>query len=74
MLIRAMNGAYRYAKTKSGQTKPLPDKGHPWSDLADCLQYACLAVNSGLINIIAKRIRPKPARRPESRVSAMGWT
>jgi len=74
MLVRALGGAYRYAKTKSGETKPLPEKKHPWSDLADCLQYACLAVNSGLINFIYKRIRPKPARRPAAPVSAAGWT
>ena len=74
MLVRALNGAYRYGKTKAGETKPAPDKSHPWSDLADCLQYAALAVNSGLVNFIAKRIRPRPERKPASRVSSAGWT
>lgn len=74
MLIRALNGGYRFAKTKSGQTKPLPDKQHPFSDLADALQYICLVVNSGLADHIAKKIRPKRDRRPPPRVGAAGWT
>jgi len=73
-LIRAMQGAYRFGKTKAGQTKPLPDKSHPWSDVADDLQYVCLALNSGLVGLIAKRIRPRSEKRPASRVSAAGWT
>ena len=73
-LVRAMQGAYRFGKTKSGETKPLPEKKHPWSDLADCLQYICLAVNSGLAQVIWKRIRPRAEKRPVSRVSSLGWT
>jgi hypothetical protein len=72
-LVRAMNGAYRYGKTKAGAQKPLPEKDHPWSDLADCLQYACLVYNSGMINVIAKKIWPK-ARAVKPRPSALGWT
>jgi len=74
ILVRALNGAYRFAKTKAGVTKPLPEKLHPWSDVADCLQYVCLSVNSGLTHFIAKRIRPRPVRRPPPPVSAKGWT
>jgi hypothetical protein len=73
-LHRALGGQYRFGKTKSGVTRPLPEKTHPWSDVADCLQYACLAINSGLINFISKRIKPKPTRRPPPSVSAKGWT
>jgi hypothetical protein len=73
-LVRALNGAYRFGKTKAGVTKPLPEKLHPWSDVADCLQYVCLAFNSGLTQFIAKRIRPRPAKRPPAPVSAKGWT
>jgi len=73
MLTRALNGAYRFGKTKAGVTKPLPEKLHPWSDLADCLQYVCLTVNSGLSEYIAKRIRPKQ-KRPPATMSAAGWT
>ena len=65
---------YRFSKTQAGITKPLPDKTHPWSDLADALQYICLAMNSGLVQFIAKRIRPKDNRRPKPKVSSAGWT
>jgi hypothetical protein len=74
MTVRAMNGAYRFGKTRAGITKPLPDKTHPFSDLCDALQYVCLVVNSGLAEVYAKKIRPKPVKRPESRVTAAGWT
>jgi len=74
MLTRALAGAYRFAKTKAGVTKPLPEKSHPWSDLADCLQYVCLAYNSGLANVIMKRIRPRPRHREKVRISQAGWT
>lgn len=74
MLVRALNGAYRYTKTKDGRAKPLPEKSHPWSDLADCLQYVCLTYNSGLVNIIAKKIRPRAMPDRSRRVSNLGWT
>ncbi len=73
-LVRALNGGYRFGKTKEGETKPLPDKKHPSSDLADCLQYVCLAYNAGLVFYIVKKIRPKTRERPRSAVTAMGWT
>jgi hypothetical protein len=74
MLVRALNGAYRYEKTKAGVTKPLPEKKHPWSDLADALQYVCLTVNSGMVAYIARRIKPKQKARPHEAVNAKGWT
>jgi len=74
MLVRALNGAYRYGKTKAGDAKPLPEKKHPWSDLADCLQYVCLSYNSGMVQMIAKRIRPRVEQPRERRVSSAGWT
>jgi len=72
-LVRALNGAYRFGKTKDGQTRPLPEKKHPWSDVADCLQYVCLTANSGMVDHIARRIRPKVAR-PRAAMSSAGWT
>lgn len=74
MLVRALNGAYRYARNQAGITKPLPEKSHPASDLADALQYVCLAINSGMAVYVAKRIRPRPRKRPMERVSSLGWT
>ena len=73
-LARAMNGSYRFGKTKAGETKPLPEKKHPWSDICDDLQYVAMSVNSGLIGAIAKKIRPKLARPVKERMSSAGWT
>jgi hypothetical protein len=74
MLVRALNGAYRYARNQAGLTKPLPEKLHPASDLADALQYVCLVLNAGIVNFIAKRIRPKLKAPPKKKVSVAGWT
>lgn len=72
VLIRAMAGGYRYAKTRDGQRKPKPDKNE-YSHIADCLQYACLVAHGGMSSIITNRIRPVP--RPERRqISARAWT
>jgi hypothetical protein len=74
-LVRALNGAYRYAKTKDGITKPLPEKKNPWSDLCDALEYVCLVYNAGIAVYIAKKLRPKPKRSKEDRkMPAAGWT
>jgi hypothetical protein len=73
MLVRALNGAYRYGKTPAGQPKPVPDKVRPYADLVDDLQYVCLTVNSGLTIHIAKRIRPK-LKKTRNTPSAAGWT
>ena len=72
-LVRALNGAYRYAKTKAGQSKPVPEKTHPWSDLADCLQYMALSSNTSLHGFIMRRLKPRTAAKRE-RVAAAGWT
>lgn len=71
-LIRAMNGGYRYAKTKTGQRKPLPEKNQ-YSHVADALQYACLAAHGGLTETMARHMarRPRVQRVP---ISAAAWT
>jgi hypothetical protein len=74
MLVRALGGAYRFGKTKQGITKPVPDKTHPWSDVADCLQYVALVLNSGMVQAIARRILRKRPAQPRERMSAAGWT
>ena len=74
MLVRALNGAYRFGKTKLGLTKPLPEKTHPWSDLADGLQYVCLVVNSGIATYIARKLRPRPRKVQREPMDARGWT
>ncbi|HET7239343.1 MAG TPA: DEAD/DEAH box helicase family protein [Terrimicrobiaceae bacterium] len=74
MLVRALNGAYRYARNQAGLTKPLPEKLHPASDLADALQYVCLVLNSGIVDFIAKRIKPRQKKPVGRKVSVAGWT
>jgi Terminase large subunit, T4likevirus-type, N-terminal len=74
MLVRALNGAYRYERNQAGLTKPLPEKLHPASDLADALQYVCLVLNAGIVNFIAKRIKPKLKAPPKQKVGVAGWT
>ena len=41
-LITALMGKYRYRIKKAGDIDDKPEKLHPWSDLADSLQYLCL--------------------------------
>jgi hypothetical protein len=55
-LVLALQGRYRYAKRKSGQLAPLPEKLHPWSDVADALQYLCLVAHGGVTNYVANRM------------------
>jgi hypothetical protein len=75
MLVRALGGAYRYAKDKSGQTKPLPEKKHPWSDVADGLQYLALAVTVGMNMYITRRIQlGEKVYKDKPKVSARAWT
>lgn len=75
-LIQALDGAYRYGKRRDGELKALPDKKHPWSDLADALQYVALAVHGGLTNYIARRAdaRRNMMDTPPTRMSPAAWT
>ena len=47
-LILAMRSRYRYKTNTKGETDDTPEKTHPWSDLADSLQYACLHADNGV--------------------------
>lgn len=50
-LITALSGKYRYRRKKDGEAEDQPEKSHPWSDIADALQYLCLhADTSGVYN------------------------
>jgi hypothetical protein len=70
-LIRALRSKYRYAKRKDGQLQPLPNKDHPWSDIADALQYAVLGHSS---RVIARFMRPTRDQRQTQAPSPAGWT
>lgn len=70
-LIRALRSKYRYAKRKDGQLHPLPNKDHPWSDIADALQYAVLG-HSGRIS--ARFMRPRRDSSQSVDPTPAGWT
>lgn len=80
-LVAALNGQYKFATTldKSGgmYVKSVPEKLHPWSDVADCLQYVCLVTgNAGAYAWVLGRIvnTLKPRRPMRVAPSALAWT
>lgn len=70
-LLMAISSRYRYAKRRDGDLQPQPDKGHPWSDLADALQYATLGYSG---SISGRFMRPRKDERSEPRLKSAGWT
>lgn len=70
-LIQALGNKYRFRKKRDGQLEDRPEKLHPWSDIADCAQYACLGAAANLTGRVLTRERPRMTRTP---VSAGGWT
>jgi hypothetical protein len=71
-LIRALSGGYRYARTRSGQRKPLPDKNE-YSHIVDAFQYACVAAHGGMTDMIANRMRNR-SRAARPKVNSTAWT
>ena len=70
-LVNALANKYRYRKRRDGQLEDIPEKLHPWSDVADCLQYACLGAAANMTGRMMLRDRPRARAAP---VSAAGWT
>ncbi len=71
-LVRALSGGYRYARTRGGQRKALPDK-NDYSHVMDALQYACVASHGGMSDMIANRLT-KRSRGDRQRISSAAWT
>ena len=71
ILIRAMASQYRYRRRRDGQLDDVPEKNHPASDVADCLQYACLSVSADLSSRVLAKYRPRPVVK---RFTAAAWT
>ena len=71
-IIRGLAGGYRYAKTRNGTRKPLPDKNQ-YSHPIDALQYACLVAH-GQMNGLIGRVLGGRQRSARPRVNAAGWT
>lgn len=73
ILVRGLAGGYRFTKTREGHLRPVPDKNGIFSHVQDCLQYVCLVAQGGMMDVIARHLRPRSsAKRP--RVSSGGWT
>lgn len=73
-LIRALSSEYKYRRKKTGDLNDLPEKDHPWSDLADCAQYAALGANGNYTSMDLRRGGMMNIHPPRKRVSAGGWT
>lgn len=73
VLVRAMDGGYRYAKTRAGQRKPNPDK-NKYSHVSDALQYVCCAAHGGMTDMIAAHLRRPGAGTQNKPANAAGWT
>jgi len=76
VLVQAMSAKYRYARRRSGQYAPLPEKLHPWSDVADDLQYFCLVVQGGFHDYIANKLQggARSDRPNRPRMPVRAWT
>jgi hypothetical protein len=77
-LIAALNGGYRYSKTKQGQSKPVPDKNES-SHICDALQYACLVARSAgayewVEGNTRSEIRRREARERRGHMPVRAWT
>lgn len=68
-LVSALRGRYRYKINTKGDADEKPEKNHPWSDVADALEYVCLHADGGTL-FGAKAPTPRIIKR----VSAEGWT
>ena len=73
-LILALQSRYRYKKKKSGEFEEKPDKLHPWSDLVDGLQYACLGTAVGLRGKVLHRMGLGARASMEPEPGVAGWT
>jgi len=70
LLVQALKFNYRYRRKKNTELEDQPEKTHPASDLADCLQYMALGASGGYIS---RRISP-PEKVRRAQPSASSWT
>lgn len=71
ILVRALKFDYRYRRKQTGDLEDKPEKSHPASDIADCLQYAALGANG---NYTAQVIAENKPRRPRGPMPVRAWT
>ena len=75
-LVTALGNKYRYRRRRDGVLDDLPEKDHPWSDIADALQYFCLGTQSNYTGRVMARERRyfNPNATYANTPSAAGWT
>jgi hypothetical protein len=73
-LIQALGNKYRYRKKRDGQLEDLPEKLHPWSDICDALQYACLGTQANLTGRVIARHTIPTGLANRQRYSSAAWT
>lgn len=70
-LVKALKFEYRFKRKKNNQElDESPEKTHPWSDLADCLQYMALGTNG---NYMSKMLGTNRVAK-RAPLSAASWT
>lgn len=62
ILVRALKFDYRYRRKQTGDLEDKPEKKHPASDIADCLQYAALGANGNYTAQVIAENKPRPRR------------
>lgn len=62
VLVRALAGEYRFRKKKTGTYEDTPEKSHPISDVADCLQYLAMLIDGRGWPRALQGLQPKRAR------------
>lgn len=70
-LNQAMKYWYRYRRKQTGILEDKPEKTHPWSDVADCLQYMAMSTNA---NYLGKVMQKRMPRNPRPPPSVRSWT
>lgn len=74
VLIKALAHEYKYKRLKTGRVEDKPDKTHPWSDIADSLQYFALGINSGVVAKAVSRSVAQSDRRRRPVPTSASWT
>lgn len=71
-LIQALGNRYRYRRRRDGRLDDVPEKLHPWSDLADALQYMSLGAGANYTARAMRSVMPRVSG--PSYMPAAAWT
>lgn len=75
LLVLAIKHHYKYKRMKiTGQLQDTPEKKHPWSDLADALQYAALSVQLDLTGRYLFMAQQQAAYAQPPPFTSAAWT